>query len=610
MNLRAPLLTILLLVGASVSMHAAAAPTVPAGKMRSHSALVATPAPPSVWETQWGGFHYVRRIDAASADSVWAVGSNAVHYDGSRWLAVDRRDDEPGPQAVDVHSSGVGWIADGERIVPVYGGKTGPPMSVSGYRFSDVAVVSDDEAWALARKPDGPTTILRHRDGTWQPAWTAPDDTALVSIWMASADDGWAVGSSAVHYDGERWTEWALPVDTHIERVKGTAPDDVWVVGGVPDYPLVQSRRFILHFDGSGWSVALDEPGSAIRAIAVQGSEGYAVSMTGDIYARHGSGWAKLDAKVPVGQYMPYVTDASFVPGTSYALVVTNQGWVYRLQDDEVSLVHDAASFQSVAMLSESLGWTLGRRAMEFDGTDWRGLPDSSPLHRAVDVSAKPEAGAWAVGDDGLVLRYTSGQWDRLAFPFEADLRRIAVVGPEDVLVIGNVAASEAAVQTAAFSYDARDGWLLVWQGPGAARDVAVGRGQALVATDEGIWHYDGATWSQARDTPAESVGLGPAGELWAGDAGTIQQLKGTTRPWEGANWVAKAWLPARSRVHAFAAGGAAVWAVADAGFVLAYDGDGWDLLRGNPDYNGVAGASYGLHDVATVPMSDGATGI
>jgi hypothetical protein len=617
MNPRPLFLASIFIVGVATAATAASSRSQPTVAQQTDGPVQQAPAPRSAWTTQWGGFNHFEQIHAVSADSVWAVGSNAVHFDGRRWLVVDRRDYPGNLSGVDLLPDGTGWIIDGGEAVPIRRGVMGSPTHVLGYQLSDVEVVSENDAWALARPSNGgPAVILRYRDGGWLPVWTAPDNFLhLGSIWMASANEGWAVGSTAVYYNGETWTEWSLPIKApewgSFNAVSGTAPNDVWIVGGNMLSPPLPQSRVILHFDGSGWSVVRDEPGAGISAMAVRQKEGIAVTLTGDVFKLHDGRWEVMDIKVPHAESRlgDWVIDASFVPGTPYALLATNKGWIYKIEDDQVTLVHDAAAFNSIAMLNEHQGWALGRRAMEFDGADWRELPDASDLHRAIDIATTAGNEAWAVGKSGLVLRYRADRWERMEFPSDADLHRVVAHDPGIVWVLSeSTPASPANPESVVLTYDEGSGWREVWRGPGASRDLAVARGQALVATNKGVWHFDEVSWSRIRDTPVVSVGIGPSGELWAGD----DSANGSIQEFDGRAWVPKVWLPGQSsKVTAFHMGTEAMWAVAHwGGFVLAYDGEAWRIVRGDPEFNGVAGQIYGLRDIATAPMPAGQTGL
>jgi len=613
MNPRLTLVSSLLIgsvAGVLVIAHSAASSRRPLPS----AAVQETPEPPSTWRTERGGFDFVRRLHAVSADSVWAVGSNTVHFDGHEWRAVDRRDLGGNLQAVGVLPSGYGWVVGGnEEVVPIRDGIAGASVHVPGYRFQDIAVVAEDAVWALARRSQGGggSAILRLRDGGWVPEWTplAGSGYYLESIWMNSRTEGWAVGRTAVHFDGATWTEWPLPDGRSASRVSGSAPDDVWAVGGIgPGFGLRDDRRWILHFDGTGWEVVLDEIGPPLGSLAVRGEEGYAMTWEGQIFALRGGIWRLLDVQVPApNMFFPYVTDVTFVPGASYALATTNYGWIYRLEDETVSLVRQAGTYSAVAMLDERVGWALGDRAVAYDGIGWQKVADDSLLHRAVDVTAMSSSEAWAVGSAGLVLRYANGNWTSVAFPFDLDLVRVAAAADGTVWVLGASQTAEdrqnAADETVVVTFGSTEGWKEVWRGDGAANDLSVVAGRTLVATSTGIWSFDGNAWTEIRHEGALSVGIGPAGEFWAGDAGAISSF-------DGSAWVAKAFLPVEAQVFAFHQGVSASWAVADHGYVLANTDGHWRIMRGAARIDGVAGQGTSLHDMATVSLPSGETAV
>ena len=572
------------------------------------------PPQPSVWTTQWGGFNHLQRIHAVRADSVWAVGSNLVHFDGRRWIAVDRRDVPGRLRGVDVLPSGDGWAVGRHEAIPIVAGMAQAALHVPDYHFADVAVVDAAHAWAVARASRGSASaILRYRDDGWQPEWRAPDSSIhLSSIWMASADEGWAVGASsaggtALYYDGTSWTEWPLPVKAGFHEVQGTSADDVWAVGGsfMPArFAEDMNRRVIVHFDGEGWAVVRDEPEPGIRALTLGAGQGYAISEPGEVFELRGGTWASSGVSVPIASMpMHLVQDATGVPGTSQTLVADYSGWIYRLGGHRVTLLHDAATFHAVAMGPDQSGWVLGRSAMAFDGKDWHELPEDSALHAATDIVVDGEVG-WAVGREGLLLRYQAGRWVRAVAPIDLDLIRVVVPSPGSVWALGEgLSASDGVTESRVVAYEGDDGWRELWRGPGAAGDLAAVDERALVTTSEGVWKQDGRGWSRIADEPASSVGIGPAGELWVGRQGEIET-------YDGGTWSPIAWLPPHARISRFHRSAAASWAVADYGFVLAFQGGAWRIVRGDPDFNGIAGQSYRLVDITTAALPDGRTGL
>ena len=607
MNPRMTLFLTVLVAGVTTASIEATSGLRPISAHRPADVSQMTPQPQSLWATQWGGFDFVRGLQAIGPESVWAVGSHAVHYDGQSWKAVDRRDHPAGLTGVSLLEDGMGWmVGNEEELIPIQGGTAGPSVHVPGYRFRDIATVSESEAWAVALTTSSRQAVILHfLDGRWTEAWTGDGSTHLSSIWMASATEGWAVGSTAVHFDGQGWTEWTLPpMEVSLNTVRGSGPGDVWAAGG----RALGSQRVLLHFDGAGWKVVLNEDGPGIRALAIRATEGIAVSAAGDVFALREGKAQLLTVNLPSSwrpQFIEDFTSATYVPGAPYALVSTASGVIYRLQGQDISLVRDVGTFTGVAMANDHLGWAVGRRAVSFDGLDWSELPDASELHRAVDVAATSSGEAWAAGADGLLLRYRGGAWERVLVPTAADFKRVVTMQDGAVWVFGDAPVGAAETpQAVIIGPDGGGGWREVWRGPGKAGDVAATAGRALVTTSAGVWHLEGTAWSKVRDKGAVSVGIGPAGELWAGDNGMIQQLAPT-------GWTTVATMPANSEsVNAFYTGDQAVWAVGDFGIVAAYRAGVWQVVRGDPELNGYSGAPYSLNDMATVSLPGGQTGL
>ncbi|MFN8421997.1 MAG: hypothetical protein U0470_00960 [Anaerolineae bacterium] len=458
--------------------------------------------------------------------------------------------------------------------------------------------------------------ILRLRDGQWLPDWTPPSAYVdLNVIWMPSATEGWAVGTTAVHFDGKTWTEWPLPAGLGAGRVAGTAPNDVWAIGGYgPNLGLEDDHRWILHFDGTGWSVVLNEVGATLESLAVRGDRGFALTQGGDVFALQEGVWRQLSVRVPAkainhpNMWIPYIIDVAFVPGENYALAANNYGWIYRFDEESVSLVRDAGTLGSVAMLNDHVGWALGRRAMSFDGAAWHAMPEESVLHKARDIVAVGGSEAWAVGLGGFVAHYSSGRWDQAPFPLAVDLTHVVATDDGHVWALAiatpGVGRKNEGAEAALFERSAGGEWREVWRGPGVANDVAAGHGAVLVATSAGVWRgsAERGAFEQIRSDGAETVGIGPGGELWAGDVREIDRFDGT-------DWSFDAYVPGWG-VHGIRTVGDTAYAVCDDGIVMAFVHGKWKLVRGDPEDNGRSGQSYGLHDIDAARLADGRVGL
>lgn len=567
----------------------------------------------SVWTPQLGGFHRLARLRVRAADHAWAVGSNAVRFDGRSWLARDRRDVDGSLRALDLLPDGSGWIVGDEEAIPVDGERLLPALSLPGIRLQDVVSLADGDAIAVGRDSrGGRDLILRYRDSRWQTEWTAPDPAVhLTALWMSSEQDGWAVGSTAVHYDGRSWTEWSLPMADRILRVTGTGPDRVWAFGGIHypfEHPSFRDRRLIFRWDGAGWHVERDEEAPGIQAVAMQGDRGYAIDMKGEVLELRGERWEETGLRVPTGDRPTnLVQDVDFLPDASSALVVTGHGWVYRLDDEGITLVRDAGILRAIGMRGESQGWALGRRAYGYDGLRWEPLPSGHPLQAARDLAVSDAGVAWAVGDAGLVMREQDGAWERLVDAPDVSFSRVRADEEGAVWALGELRPPEVAeVESRLYRYERALGWQERWRGVGAPRDLSVAEDVHLIATDMGLWRGgEGRSWTRLRDDAVDSVGLGAGGELWAGGQGWIERYD---EPGDGiaSEWRTAAWLPNGARVHAIARVGDVSWAVADQGYVLAHEGERWRILRGTSHASGTAGQEFGLHAIGFAHIEKG----
>jgi hypothetical protein len=217
-------------------------------------------------------------VAAASADDVWAVGSQfsgpadataatlAERWDGTAWQVVNTPD----------------------------------PGRYDNY-LDSVTVVSPDDVWAVGTSyttPHGTVNLIEHWNGTKWSVVASPDagiDGSLQSVSAVSATDVWAVGdyfedtgsgslvlTLAVHFDGKRWSIVTTPSptgDDNLAAVAVVTARDVWAVGGTGGPPA----DLVEHWNGTQWQVATEpyRHGNANYLYAISASTAAGVWATG-----------------------------------------------------------------------------------------------------------------------------------------------------------------------------------------------------------------------------------------------------------------------------------------------------------------------------------------
>lgn len=179
-------------------------------------------------------------------DDIYAVGNNALHYDGSAWV-----EEYSGPRGLNaiwgpspehlfaptsrgevLHRTQTGWTVEAtESPYPLNG--------VHGSGPQHVVVVGN--AGAIARY-----------DGEQWEAQESGTAEFLNGVYVAAPDDVTAVGSEGtiVHYDGNRWSPQASGTTDSLFRIWGASSTDLYAL----------SVTSVLHYDGDRWSPIADVP--------------------------------------------------------------------------------------------------------------------------------------------------------------------------------------------------------------------------------------------------------------------------------------------------------------------------------------------------------------
>jgi hypothetical protein len=340
--------------------------------------VVPTPDPQPIYDND------LYAVGASSPADIWAVGSTAIHFDGTSWTgyALPGIDGVIGAQLKGVavlsptNAWGVGsFLTNGPTTgnLQHWDGSAWsavPNPANAGTILESIAAVSADDIWAGSCVV-GP---FEHFDGT---AWTAvptpptqPPEYCIEGIAVVSTSDIWAVGwqgdggynsvTLTMHWDGARWTTVASPSvgngANQLNGVVAVASDNVWAVGFSTPNPTGSgtdpNRTLIEHWDGTNWTVVTspnvdygnaprDNILQAVVALSADDLWGFGYleanpsGESGDIFglAVHWDGTSWTVAAVPEPNQ-----DPALVNDPLYGGVVTGPGTVWAVGAQQLDL--------------------------------------------------------------------------------------------------------------------------------------------------------------------------------------------------------------------------------------------------------------------------------
>ncbi len=248
-----------------------------------------------------------------------------------------------------------------------------------------------------------------------------------------------------------------------------------------------------------------------------------------------------------------------------------------------------------------------------FDGARWTQLREGDGA--ALQGLWATAGDVWAVGAQGLVLRYRAGQWSRVmpSSPVTGTLRDVIGFSTGEVFIVGSGGLSLMWDGTAlnALSTGTTQDLEAVW-GTGPSALVAVGRNKTVLrfnglgwssmtpppgaatsvyltvtgasssdfyVADSDAWHWNGTTWTKLANSPTNFVFFTlrlVGGRLWAGG------WPSTIAVWDDAlgSWTVTT-SPATSsiwKIDGLASND--LWAVGNGGEFLRFTGTQWRQLR------------------------------
>jgi hypothetical protein len=467
----------------------------------------------------------VGRFTGTAPDDIWALTrDHIIHFDGEAWT---RPSGLPvGANFREIHAGPDGrlWmvgISSGFEGVYLWDGVTF--SNVVTERSHSAFVAAADDVWVRS------TSTLRGNDVDGFMTVAGAPSSGLKVFGTGSTDVYSVDNGTLQHFDGEDWTTVTFSSVPGAYQYTGaaTAPGEA--------------------FTGGLWGriarIAPDEVTADLPVIPMEERQDFTgVWSDGTRVFAVGPGLFELDATgdTDVLRQLPGA-GTNFFPKAIWGSSATDI-WlggtgdrVYHFDGEVVEEVD--YGIDTVSEWSDIHGsgpddvWFVGTRgvALHFDGDTWTSEPTAS-VSDIDDVWVAPDGNAWAVGRNGIVMRYRpeSGWEDVLEVTFSS-VQWTAVSGTSS----SDVWLGEYTSRT--YHFDGAE-----WEAVEGA-DFSSGSIQKLFAlAPDDVWgagdfgtivHYDGSSWkrpSAKLDVSWQSLWMSASGEGWVvGEYGAIAHRLG-----------------------------------------------------------------------------------
>jgi hypothetical protein len=373
---------------------------------------------------------------------------------------------------------------------------TGTPPTATGTRTPRPTVTGTHSIPSPVETYPAPFTPLPTTPPTATPAcgpaWRGvstpnqgPTYNSLSSISALSASDIWAAGTYIDEYGQyhtltERWngSVWSVVpspdvtnYDTFLRGVSAISTNDVWAVGGYRDLVSSVTSTFIIHWNGSSWSIVPSPNPGSISTYLV----GVSARAANDAWA--------------VGDYFDGITTYNLIlhwDGTGWTQATTpNPGVNYQ-------------TLYSVTSVSATDAWAVGSyygpfgsltQTLHWDGSAWTvvGSPNLGEDINLLGVDAISATEAWAVGwyydgstEHTLTIRWNGSSWSIVFSPDVVDgqdnyLTSVTMISPNDIWAVGNYWDLDGNIKTFSEHWDGTQWSLVTTLSPGDSYDFLYG---------------------------------------------------------------------------------------------------------------------------------------
>lgn len=329
-----------------------------------------------------------------------------------------------------------------------------------------------------------PQLFLKDYDWQWQ--YPQPQGDFLHCIWGLAADDIYAAAGTGtiLHYDGNEWkvlTE--LKVDLipdlmsesayfSIYDIWGSSASNIYAVGGISD--MGDSSGFILHYEGSQWSLELYEPLGNFYSISGNSASDIFVIGYG-VYHYDGSRWSYMDsgAKFPVSGWEVWAASPSqlFVASNTHNLMhfdgvkwnnLPTSGHINYINSDlravwgskpddvffvgESIIQYDGSTCRNMGTPNYSLQSVWGSShndvfaggphvILHYDGNKWSSMPTDIILGSVSDIWGTASDNVFAVTNN-TILHYDGNAWAAMTEYDPVDYRAICGTTSGDLYMV------------------------------------------------------------------------------------------------------------------------------------------------------------------------------
>jgi hypothetical protein len=397
-------------------------------------------------------------------------------------------------------------------------------------------------------------TLYRLSGGTWSPV-ALPTSRTLLGVWGSSESDVIVVGDSGtvLRYDGSSWSQVNGAPTATISDVWSPGDGNYYFATSLGAYGLLNGTFRQLHgfsifrvrgsgpndvvfnanvrWDGQratliGTSLVLGNFGFGFSSFAASANEIAVTSLNGIVAVQPRVG----AARAIVLAINPKFTDVD-VTSETHAVAVGDWGQVARFNGTTWTseATPDYVHLGFVSSLGPTQTWATGSTGIYFsNGTGW------TEVHRRAagnfelwGIWANSASDVWAVGRNGLVMRFDGAAWRSIPSGTTTYLRTVWGTGPSNMFVGGD------------------NGVILRWNGTsfqgmnsGTTNSVqrirGIGPTAAYAYASGGLYlRYDGTSWAPLTASASPAVDW----SLWVNGPNDIYSSSSCVNRFDATSW-------------------------------------------------------------------------
>lgn len=274
----------------------------------------------------------------------------------------------------------------------------------------------------------GQKTSIDNSGCRWN-VFSYPTTYNLTALRMSGKGEGFLAEKNLMHFSNGQWSVFEKqPPIVNIYKLDVTGRHDIWVVDILHTF-----ESELCHFDGTRWNQVYHPLANEIDALHFRPDGTGWIGGSGEIAYFNGKGWNLF-------VYPPSRTIVKRIYGVSatQVWVLTSKGELFSLVAGRWKQLLTEMVVRDIEFQDESHGYAVcDGKVFEWKDSHWIVHSTDELLKEISKVSVVKNGEIWGIGPRGFVVHYDGAKWSKVLLPTDVQLTDIQMLSEQDGWIVG-----------------------------------------------------------------------------------------------------------------------------------------------------------------------------